>query len=127
MTSTWSGFRRWRRWFLSSARAPAGAPRLRGVLEGLPFTLDAATLRSGLNFTLSTDEGDVDLLGEVAGLGTYAQVSQRATEVAVDGGAFLVLDLDGLEASKRAAGRPKDLLDLGAIHELKKLGSGSDS
>jgi hypothetical protein len=35
----------------------------------LPFSLDVSTLRSSLNFTLSTDFGDLDLFGEVLGLG----------------------------------------------------------
>lgn len=34
-------------------------PRLRGAPQDLPFTLDARTLRSGLNFTLTTDRGDL--------------------------------------------------------------------
>jgi hypothetical protein len=44
-------------------------PRLRGAPAGLPFLWDSETLRRGLNFTLSTDWGDLDLLGEVAGIG----------------------------------------------------------
>ncbi len=35
-------------------------------------------LRAGLTFTLTTDAGDFDLLGEVAGLGGYAAVKARA-------------------------------------------------
>ena len=48
-------------------------PRLRveGEPEELPFLWDAETLRRGLNFTLMTHHGDVDLLGEVSGLGAY--------------------------------------------------------
>ena len=40
-------------------------PLLRGAPPDLPFRLDTATLRSGLNFTLTTDVGDLDILGEV--------------------------------------------------------------
>src|SRR6185369_7721462 len=43
--------------------------RLRNAPEGLPFILDAETLRRGLNFTFATDIGDLDLLGEVRGIG----------------------------------------------------------
>jgi len=39
-------------------------PYLRGAPPGLPFRWDAATVQHGLNFTLKTDIGDVDLLGE---------------------------------------------------------------
>ena len=42
-------------------------PYLRGVPPGLPFLWDEATVRAGLNFTLTTSQGDLDLLGEVAG------------------------------------------------------------
>ncbi len=45
------------------------APRLRGAPDGLPFVLDVATLARGLNFTLTTTLGDLDLLGEVVGGG----------------------------------------------------------
>jgi hypothetical protein len=56
---------------LAHALAPF-QPLLRGVSPDLPFRLDASALKSGLNFTLTTDLGDLDLLGEVAALGAYA-------------------------------------------------------
>jgi hypothetical protein len=42
-------------------------PTLRGAPEGLPFVWDERTIRSGLNFTLSTSLGAVDLLKRAAG------------------------------------------------------------
>jgi hypothetical protein len=36
---------------------------------GLPFVLDHRTLANGLNFTLVTTLGDIDLLGEITGGG----------------------------------------------------------
>ena len=54
---------------MASALAPLH-PRLRDFPPELPFFFDEATLRSGLNFTLRCDAGDIDLLGEVTGLGT---------------------------------------------------------
>lgn len=96
-------------------------PRLRGVPEGLPFVLDEASLRSGLNFTLDTDLGPLDLLGEVPGLGPFEFVDAASDELEIDGHRLLVLTLDGLERAKRAAGRPKDLLDLGYIKKLREL------
>ena len=44
-------------------------PYLRGAPPGLPFRLDSETIRRGLNFTLVTDLGDLDLLGEISGCG----------------------------------------------------------
>src|SRR6266540_1803840 len=48
--------------------------RGRGIPPGLPFQWDAETIRRGLNFTLTSDVGVVDLLGEVAGGGTYDDI-----------------------------------------------------
>lgn len=95
-------------------------PRLRGAPEGLPFLWDERTLRSGLNFTLTTDLGDVDLLGEVPGLGPFDAVAAAASDLPVDGRSLSVLDLDGLERSKRSAGRVKDLLDLAELAALRR-------
>jgi hypothetical protein len=81
--------------------------------------LDEASLRSGLNFTLDTDLGPLDLFGEVPGLGTFDHVDAASTELEIAGNRILVLTLDGLELAKRAAGRPKDMLDLGYIRALK--------
>jgi hypothetical protein len=103
---------------IAEALAPLH-PRLRGVEGDLPFVLDEQTLRSGLNFTLDTDLGPLDLLGEVAGLGSYDQVDGASDELEIAGTKLLVLTLDGLERAKRAAGRPKDLVDLGYIRAIR--------
>jgi hypothetical protein len=94
-------------------------PRLRGVPGDLPFVLDEASLRSGLNFTLDTDLGPLDLLGEVPGLGSFEHVDAVSSELEIAGTTILALTLDGLERSKRAAGRPKDLVDLGYLLALR--------
>src|SRR5689334_6632856 len=49
---------------LVRALAPL-SPRLRGAPPELPFFWDEQTVRNGLNFTLSTSSGDIDVLGEV--------------------------------------------------------------
>ena len=95
------------------------SPRMRGADPSLPFFWDIATLRSGCNFTLTTDAGDLDLLGEVTGLGSYREVAVLATRVKLFDMDVLVLDLDGLERAKRAAGRAKDLIDLAEIAALR--------
>ena len=102
---------------LADALAPIH-PRLRGVEGDLPFVLDAAALRMGLNFTLDTDLGPLDILGEVPGLGSFEHVDSASSELEIGGVRMLVLTLEGLERSKRAAGRPKDLVDLGYIKAL---------
>jgi hypothetical protein len=57
------------------------APYLRGAPPGLPFVFDERTVHMGLNFTLSTSLGSLDLLGEVAGGGNYAALLERSLEV----------------------------------------------
>ena len=42
-------------------------PYLRGAPPGLPFVRERVTLARGLNFTLETSLGPIDLLGEMAG------------------------------------------------------------
>jgi integrase len=37
----------------------------------LPFRFDEENLKRGLSFTLSTELGDLDLLGEVTGIGDF--------------------------------------------------------
>jgi hypothetical protein len=93
-------------------------PYLRGVPPGLPFRWDEATLRSGLNFTLTTRIGDIDLLGDVPGGGTYHDLLPHSIEVELFGMPCRVVTLECLIQLKRAAGRPKDLE---AIAELQAL------
>jgi predicted nucleotidyltransferase len=94
------------------------APYLRGAPPGLPFHFDVATLRAGLNFTLTTALGDLDLLGEIVGGGGYAALLPHAIHLDVFGRDVLCLDLPKLIEVKRAAGRPKDFE---AIAELEIL------
>jgi hypothetical protein len=104
------------------AAALAGVhPYLRGAPPGLPFRFDAPTIQAGLNFTLTTDLGDVDVLGELRGIGGYEDVVALSEERAVLGMTVRVLSLDGLIAAKKAAGRGKDRQHLLELEELKKL------
>jgi hypothetical protein len=94
---------------------------LLGAPAGLPFRLDVATLQAGLNFTLTTDCGDLDLLGEVSGVGTYAQALGQSEECTLFDLPIRILSLDGLIAAKKAAARHKDRSHLLELEELKKL------
>jgi hypothetical protein len=94
------------------------SPYLRGAPPGLPFVLDVPTLRNGLNFTLTTSLGDLDLLGEVAGGGTYKELLPRTFLVEAFGVKFRCVDLPALIKLKRAAGRPKDLESIAELEAL---------
>ena len=93
-------------------------PTLRGAPEGLPFIWDERTIKSGLNFTLSTSLGALDLLGEVAGGGHYEDLEKETETIHVFGVDCLCVTLDALIRLKRAAGRRKDLE---AIAELEAI------
>jgi len=93
-------------------------PYLRGAPPGLPFSLDERTLRNGLNFTLTTTLGDLDLLGEVTGGGTYRDLLSHAFDVEAFGVDFKCVDFPTLIKLKKAAGRPKDLEALAELQTL---------
>ncbi len=93
-------------------------PYLRGAPPGLPFVFEEETIRNGLNFTLTTARGDLDLLGEIVGGGGFEQLRPHAVTLSLFGHDCLCLGLDKLIEVKRAAGRPKDLE---AIAELELI------
>ena len=95
-------------------------PYLRGAPRGLPFRLDVPTLERGLNFTLTTDMGDLDLLGEIVGGGDYEALLPTAETIGIFGFTCRCISLERLIEAKRAAGRPKDnevLAELEALRE----------
>ena len=94
---------------------------LRGAPKSLPFILDEETLRHGLNFTFDTDAGNLDLLGEVRGVGMYADCLENSDEAEIFGYRLRILSFDKLMASKQAAGRPKDLIALAELEAIKEL------
>jgi hypothetical protein len=102
---------------LASALAPFH-PRLRDLPPDLPFVWDETTLRNATLFTLTTDLGMVDLLAEVAGLGSFDQVKSRSVAVDAFERRVFSLDLKSLIEAKRAAGRDKDLLVLPELESL---------
>jgi hypothetical protein len=93
-------------------------PYFRGAPPGLPFKWDVETLRRGLNFTLTTQLGPIDLLGEITGGGSYEQLSEDTVIVTAFGVECRCITLDRLIDVKRAAGRVKDFE---AIAELEAL------
>jgi predicted nucleotidyltransferase len=101
-------------------------PYLRGAPPGLPFRWDVLTVERGLNFTLVTQLGDIDLLGEIVGGGGYDALLPSTALVRVFGIECRCLNLDRLIEVKRAAGRPKDfeaIAELEAIREERRQGN----
>jgi hypothetical protein len=108
---------------IARALAPL-APRLRGAPADLPFKCDAATLKAGLNFTLATEAGDLDLLGELSGVGRYDDLLPGSVPMPLFGHPVRVMGLGDLIRSKEAAGRAKDKLHLQELREIRRRQSG---
>ncbi len=93
--------------------------RLRGVDRDVPFRMDARTLASGDSFTFTTDVGPLDILGTPAGTEGYDDLARTAVRQDLALGQVLIADIDSLIRMKRAAGRPKDLVELEILGALR--------
>jgi hypothetical protein len=102
---------------LVAALAPI-EPYLRAAPRGLPFSFDEQTVKTGLNFTLETTLGDIDLLGEVTGGGRYEDLLPFVVVVPLFGHQCRCVTLQKLIELKRAAGRPKDREVLAELEAL---------
>ena len=116
---------------ISYARSPANlarvvaalapfTPYLRGAPPGLPFEWSVGTLRAGLNFTLTTSTGAIDLLGDITGGGSYEDLLPHTFTITIFGHDVQLLDLPWLVRVKRAAGRPKDLEVIAELEALQE-------
>ncbi len=96
-------------------------PRLRGAPEDLAFKLDGKTIMMGSNFTFITDAGDVDILGYISGVGEYPEMRKSAVETEAFGLRLLMMSLENVIKSKKAAGRNKDKAQLPVLEETLRL------
>jgi hypothetical protein len=111
------------------ARDPDNLERLATVLgelgaelraaPGLPFRPDRQTLERGDAFTFTTHHGDLDILGTPAGVSGYGELEANAEDLELDEELVVKLaSLDDLIRMKRAAGRPKDRVELEILGAL---------
>lgn len=96
---------------------PAG---LQATLDAPQAPLDAPTLRAGDVFTLSTRYGDLDLLAHPDPGLDFESLVGRAIAAEVLGVEVKVASLEDLMAMKRAAGRPKDRIELEILGALRE-------
>ena len=102
-------------------------PYLRGAPPGLPFRFDVETIKRGLNFTLATSAGDLDLLGEATGGGTYAALLPHSEVRELLGLECRFVNLETLIHLKRAAGRPKDIERIAELEILRQEQGSKDT
>ncbi len=93
---------------------------LRGAPRDVPFLLDAQTLERGDHFTFDTKFGDLDCLGIPAGSKGFQELVDGSTEMAVGSVRVRVASLHDLIRLKRAAGRPKDLVEVEILAALRE-------
>lgn len=93
--------------------------RLRGVDEDVPFLVESKTLAAGANFTFVTRAGDLDILALPAGVSGYQELMASAERVQLGDLVVQVASLDDLVRMKRAAGRPKDLVEVEILEAIK--------
>jgi hypothetical protein len=89
--------------------------RLRGVEDDIPFVPDARTLRRTQILTLTTREGDLDLLVDPPGSPSYSALRRRADVIELAGASVRIASLEDLIEMKRAAGRPQDEIDIESL------------
>jgi hypothetical protein len=98
--------------------------RLRGVEEDLPFVPDAKTLRRVSILTLTTREGELDLLVDPPGAPSYAALRRRADIIELGGESVRIASVEDLIAMKRAAGRPQDQIDVESLEIARSRARG---
>jgi predicted nucleotidyltransferase len=98
-------------------------PRHRLTPQRISFLSHPAANESLQNLYLQTDQGVVDILPTILGVGDFDRLKSRAEEIEVDGRRYRVMALEDLIQAKEALGREKDLLtakELRAIAEKRK-------
>jgi len=111
---TWENLKK-----IANVLAPLN-PRPRGIDDSLPFVFDWTTLQHGTNFTFTTSLGDIDLLGEVKGIGTFDDLLPQSLEIDLNGYQTRILSIPGLIIAKEAAGREKDRVGLQVLYALQE-------
>lgn len=77
-------------------------------------------MRAGGLFTLATRYGDLDLLANPDPGFDYESLTEHAIRATVAAVPVLIASLDDLIAMKRAAGRPKDRVELEILGALRE-------
>ncbi|GAC1419392.1 MAG: hypothetical protein NVSMB64_28760 [Candidatus Velthaea sp.] len=80
---------------LAGALAPF-QPRPRGMAASLPFIFDAQAILGSQVLTLETSIGDIDLLGEIKGIGAFEAVDAQAEDIIFEDVRVRTLSVDGL-------------------------------
>jgi hypothetical protein len=89
----------------------SGRVQQEGSLLGFEASI-AALRKGGERALISTRLGDLDVVQGLEGLPPYGELRAEAVEVAIGKSTIAICSLEHLRAMKRAAGRPRDSVDL---------------
>lgn len=100
-------------------------PRWRMTPDRRPVPTDARQLVGYKNLYLVTRLGQLDILGEISGIGGFDAVKNYSEIANLGGLSCPILTIEGLILAKQAMGRPKDIqaaIQLEAIRDRKLNG-----
>lgn len=83
----------------------------------------AAMISEGERVMITTPLGAIDVVQGLDGVPPYADLRDKAEAIVVFGVEVLVCSLEDLRKMKRAAGRPRDLVDLEDLDAAHRQGS----
>ncbi len=95
-------------------------PRWRMRPDRPPVPNDAARLKGFKNLYIATDLGQIDILGEISGVGEFAEVARQSISLDFGGIVCRVLGLDALITAKKALGRPRDIYAASELEAIRK-------
>jgi hypothetical protein len=99
---------------LAQALSPL-SPKFRHKTPPQYFDETIAARGGWRNIYLDTSAGVLDCLGDIKGLGDFAECRSRSMEVDLGGFSIRILTREALIAAKKAMGRPKDLLTVAQL------------
>jgi hypothetical protein len=100
-------------------------PRWR-MRPDLPILTEGSLNIRGLkNIYLRTDIGQLDVLGELPGVGTYHEIRGRTQVDDMFGMPCRVLNIETLIEAKRFANRPKDLPAIQELELIRRMKNGA--
>jgi hypothetical protein len=94
--------------------------KLRGVDRDVPFQIDRRALEIRDHFTFTTVAGNFDCLGRPAGSAGYDSLARTATIMELGNMSVPIASLDALIMMKRAAARPKDLIEVEILAAVRE-------
>ncbi len=89
--------------------------------EGFASPLSLERLQVAESLTLGSDEGEIDLLHRIDGVGSYQNVLDASQTASIADRDILVLSVEAVIASKRASNRQKDLLHLPELEAIVEI------